>query len=304
MFRRRWAQAALTLIAVVVFARPCAAQTPPAAAAPSQPSQASPATEQSPLLKSTEAFVRKLFAWGPEFKVKLGPLKQSPAEDFYLVPVEVTFNGQTDTGEVYVSKDGKSLVRGQIFDMAADPFADNRAKLHAASGPSAGPADARVTIVEFFDYECPHCREMHTVLNTIESQYPQVRIIFMDFPITQIHPWADTAAIGAHCVYTQSLAAYPKLQDYLFDNQDVISAEDIWDKLLSFVSENGLDATALKTCMSSPEAAKAVQESRDLGVALKIDSTPTLFINGRPLIGGDVSTVKQQIDFELAAHPK
>src|ERR1700678_1829864 len=98
------------------------AQTPPPATAP-------PSPEQSQLLKNTEAFIRTLFAWGPDFAVKLGPLSPSPSPDFYLVPLTVTIHDQTDTGSVFVSKDGKTFLRGEMYDTSLNPFADNVKKL-------------------------------------------------------------------------------------------------------------------------------------------------------------------------------
>lgn len=297
MFRRRFLP---LLFAMLFTAVSCAAQIQPASSEP----RASSSSDSSPLLKPTEAFVRKLFAWGPDFKVKLGPLSQSLAPDFYVVPLEVTFNGQTDSGNVFVSKDGKTLLRGELFDTSADPFAANRAKIHIAGNPSMGPADARITLVEFADYQCPHCRELHEQMKTIETRYPQIRIVYEDFPINQIHPWAQTAAIGARCAFMQSTDAFWKMNDSIFEDQDAISTENVWDKLVAFASQAGLDADAFKTCMSSPEALKAVEADRQQGVDLNVNATPTVFINGRPLPGGDITTLQQYIDFELAAQPK
>jgi protein-disulfide isomerase len=259
-----------------------------------------PTGDQTQIVKNTESFVRDLFAWGPDFKVSIGPLAPSPSPDFYLAPIHVTINGQTDTGTVYVSKDGKTFMRGEMFDMAGSPFAENRAKLHIAGNPSEGPTDAKVTIVEFSDFECPHCREFSQILRSIEPQYPQVRIVFKDFPLTQIHPWSETAAIAARCAYIQQPSAFWTFQAQIFDNQDLISAENVWDKLTALAAQDNLDADAFKTCMSSPEAKQAVQANHREGEALNINSTPTVFVNGRPLIGGDKATLEQYLKYELA----
>lgn len=264
-----------------------------------QNSVATAPIDQSQLIHSSEVFIRNLFTWGPEYKLRLGPLSSSPSTDFYSVPIEVTIKDQTDKGTFFVSKDGKTFVRGEMFDMATDPFAANRAKLHIDGNPSKGPASARVTIVEFSDFECPHCREVHKVLQSVTQHYPQVRLVFKDFPLTQLHPWAETAAIGARCAFNQSPSAFWKVHDEIFDNQDVISTANVWDQLVSFAGQAGLDTDAFKTCLSSPDPKQAIETNHADGVALNVNSTPTLFINGRLLVGGDLPTIEQFIDFEL-----
>jgi protein-disulfide isomerase len=282
------------LICFAILVGPAFAQSAPAPA---------PTGDQTELIKHTEAFVRDLFAWGPDFKVNMGPLAPSPSPDFYLVPLQVTVSGQTDAGTVYVSKDGKTFLRGEMFDMTANPFADNLAKLHIDGNPSQGPSDAKVTIIEFSDFECPHCREFSQTLRSIEPQYPQIRVVFKDFPLTQVHPWAETAAIAARCAYIQKPDAFWTFQAQIFDNQDLISTENVWDKLTSFAAQDGLDADAFKTCMSSPEAKEAVEANHREGEALNINSTPTVFVNGRPLVGGDKATLGQYINYQLRTHP-
>ena len=291
--------ALLGIFALLLVALPAVGQTPKPASDPAPAVAASP--ENEALLKSTEAFVRRLFAWGPDIKVTLGPLAPSTAADFYVVPVEVTLNDQKENGEVYVSKDGKTLLRGEIFDMHVDPFADNLSKLHLDGSPSKGPGDAKVTVVEFADFECPHCRELYESLEGIEAKYPQVRFVYKNFPLTQIHPWAETGAIGARCAYQQSPEAFWKVHNAIFDDQDVIAPENIWDKLVSYASQAGLNADTFKACLSSPGAQKAVDAEHAEGVALGVNSTPTVYVNGRPLAGGDPQTLVQYIDFELAA---
>jgi len=285
---------ARAIIALLLAAPPCFAQSPaPAAAAPSP--------EEAQLLKSSEAFVRKLFAWGPAFQVQLGPLSPSSSTDFYSVPLKVTFNGQSDSGVIYISKDGKTMMRGEMFRTDADPFADTRAKEHPEGNPSKGPADARVTVVEFSDFECPHCRQLYTALKTFEPAYPQIRIIYKDYPIASIHPWAETAALGGRCAYMQSPDSFWILHDLIFENQDLISTANVWEKLLEYATQAKLDVDVFKACLTSPEAKKAVEANIADGKVLQINSTPTVFVNGRPIIGGDAATLQQYIDYELGA---
>jgi protein-disulfide isomerase len=128
-----------------------------------------------------------------------------------------------------------------------------------------------------------------------------VRIVYKDFPITSLHPWAETAAIGGRCAFEQSPNAFWKMEDSIFEAQDSISAEDVWQRLVDFATQEGLNADTFKSCLSSPDTQKVVDASRAEGIALGVDSTPTIFINGRPLVGGDAPTLSHYIDFELQA---
>jgi protein-disulfide isomerase len=291
----RWS---ILLIALIVFTAPNVTSAQSASTA--TPVNISPA-EEAQILKTTETFVRELFAWGPEFKVKTGPLAPSPSSTFYTVPIEVITNGQTDKGTVFVSKDGKTFFRGDMFDMAANPFADNLSKLHTEGSPSVGPANAHVTVVIFSDFQCPHCRLLEGILATLIPQYPQVRFVYKDFPLITIHPWAETAAIGARCAFTQSANAYAPVQEQIFAEQDLLSTENIWEKLTSYATRAGLDPDAFKACMSSPEAKAAVDASHQEGDSVSVVQTPTIFVNGHPITGGDKATLEQYIKYELSA---
>lgn len=286
---RRFLPSLMCLMFGALLAIPCPAQT----------STSTPTPDQAQIIHSSEVFIRNLFTWGPEYKLKLGPLAPSPSPDFFQLPIDVTIKDQDEKGIFFVSKDGKTFVRGEMFDMASDPFAANRAKLHIDGNPSKGPASARVTIVEFSDFECPHCRELHKVLQSVQEHYPQVRLVFKDFPLAQLHPWAETAAIGGRCAFSQSADAFWKIHDQIFDNQDLISTANVWDELVSFAGQAGLETDAFKACLSSPETKQAVEANHADGLSLNVNSTPTLFINGRLLVGGDLTTVEQFIDFEL-----
>ena len=261
--------------------------------------QTSVAPDQAQILKTTEAFVRTLYGWGPDYKLKVGPLKESDAKDFYEVPVEITFNDQMDNGEVYVSKDGKTLFRGEMFDMAKDPYAEDRAKLHSEGNPVKGPADASVTLVEFGDLECPNCKALEPILATIFEKY-KVRLVFKDFPLEQVHPWAKTAAIGARCAFIQSPDAFWKVHDTIYANQEDINPENVWDKLAEYAQQAGLNADAFKTCMSSDQAKDAVESNQKDGFALSVTGTPTVFVNGRPVAGLGLNALQQTIEYELA----
>ena len=257
------------------------------------------APDQAHLISSVESYLRNLFGWGKEIQVKLGPLKDSEIPGFYDVPIAVTFQDQTEDGIVYASKDGKFIIRGELYNTTQDPFAEIRSKLITKDSPSAGPADAKVTVVEFSDFQCPHCKILSQNLKPLETKYPQIRIVFKNFPLVQIHPWAMTAALATRCAYQSSPAAFWKMHDAIFQQQDLISADTVYDKLTEFAAAAGLTREDFKSCLADPQTQKSVDADLALGKALKINSTPTVFVNGRENVGGDPAMLQQQIDFEL-----
>jgi protein-disulfide isomerase len=163
-----------------------------------------------------------------------------------------------------------------------------------------GDPKASVTLVEYSDFECPVCRNLHDVLRGLLPNYPQIKVIFKDFPIEQLHPWARTAALAGRCAYQQDPKAFWRMYDFIYDGQDLISAENAWSKMNDFAEQSGLDAGTFKSCLASPEAAAAVDTSRANGQELEVNSTPTVFINGRRIVGVDAHTIEQYIQYEIA----
>jgi protein-disulfide isomerase len=267
----------------------------------SRAQQANPATAaaQSPIQKSVEAYLRNLYAFGADTTVKAEPPKEFGAEGLLEVDVEVKVGENQQTGKVYVTKDGKYMFRGEVSDLSKDPNAENRAKLQLKDAPSLGDPKAAVTLVEFSDFECPVCRSLHDALRGLLPNYPQVRVIFKDYPLEQIHPWARTAALAGRCAYQQDPKAFWKMYDLIYDNQDVISAENAWSKMTDFAAQSGLGVDEFKACMASPGAGSAVDASRANGVQLEVGSTPTIFVNGRRIVGADPHLLEQYIKYEL-----
>jgi protein-disulfide isomerase len=246
-----------------------------------------------------QAFLREYYAWGSQFDVKAGAPKPSPIPGLYEVPVAVSYRGQTDNALVYVTHDGHYLIRGDISSLLGNPYAANIQKLDTENHPFAGPAKACVNVVEFSDFECPHCQAAYQALQTIEPKYPQVRFTFMDFPLTQIHPWAMQAALTARCAYQEKPSAYLQLQKLIFENQDKITEQNATAQLAGFAAQAGLNASALKACVASPATKKLVHDDMALGGELHVNETPTLFVNGRPIVGENGPLLEQFISYEM-----
>ncbi len=255
---------------------------------------------QTPIQKNIEAYLRHLYAFGPDVLLVVGVPKETAVDGLLETTINLTIEENKQTVKFYVSKDGKFLFRGEMSDMTKDPLAESRSQIQMNDAPSLGDPKAAVTLVEYSDFECPVCRNLHDALRGILPKYPgKVRVIFKDFPIEQLHPWARTAAIAGRCAYQQKPAAFWKMYDYIYDNQDIISAANAWTKMQDYAAQSGLDADAFKACMASPEAGAAVNASRANGQQLDVNSTPTVFVNGRRMVGADAHLLEQYITYEL-----
>jgi protein-disulfide isomerase len=283
------------MLSMGLLAQAAAAQQPKPAAA----TAASAAS--SPVQNNIEAYLRHLYAFAPDVVILVGPLKETPIEGLLETNIDVTIGENKEAAKFYVSKDGKFLFRGELSDLTKDPLAENRAQIEMNGAPSMGDLKAPVTIVEYSDFECPVCRKLHDVLRGLLPNYAgKVRLVFKDFPLEQLHPWARTAAIAGRCAYLRDPEAFWKMYDFIYDNQDLISAANAWTKMMDYAGKSGLDTELFKSCMASPEPGAAVTASRANGEKLEVNSTPTLFVNGRRLVGADPHLLEQYINYELA----
>ena len=267
-----------------------------------KPATAPPApTAPSPTQKNIEAYLRHLYAFGPDVLLVVGTPRESPVEGLLETTINLTIGENKQTVKFYISRDGKFLFRGDLSDMTKDPLAESRAQIQMKDAPSLGDAKAAVTVVEYSDFECPVCRSLHDVLRGMLPNYAgKVRLVFKDFPLEQLHPWARTAAIAGRCAYQQDPNAFWKMYDFIYDNQEIISAANAWTKMMDYAGQSGVDADAFKTCMAGPEAGAAVNASRANGQQLDENSTPTVFVNGRRIVGADARLLEQYIKYELA----
>jgi protein-disulfide isomerase len=285
--------AAILAFVLLAVATQAQQSTPPSA----NPGSSAPPQAQ----KNIEAYLRNLYAFGPDVQLSVGPFKGTAVEGILETNIDVVIEGNKQTVKFYASKDGRFLFQGELSDMSKDPLAETRAKIQMSDAPSVGDSNAPVTLVEYSDFQCPVCKSLHDVLRGILPNYAgKVRVVFKDFPLEQVHPWARTAAIAGRCAYQQDAKAFWKVYDLIYDNQEVISAANAWTKMADYAAQSGLNADAFKTCMASPEAAAAVDISRENGQRLEVGSTPTVFVNGRRIVGADQRLLDQYIKYELA----
>jgi len=169
---------------------------------------------------------------------------------------------------------------------------------------SIGAADAPVVMIEFTDFQCPYCsRHFAETFPQIVTDYVdsgQVRYVFMDFPLTSIHPQAPLAAEAARCAGDQD--AYLEMHRALFERQgDWSGRDDAGEVFVGLAGELGLDEATFRQCLESGRHTAAVQTDLDQGIGLGINGTPAFFLNGNFISGAQPFSVFQgAIDSLLA----
>jgi protein-disulfide isomerase len=263
-------------------------------------------TKSTPALDKPhmEAYVRHLLAVIPEVQVKIDDPKPSGAPDLQQVDVHFTYQGRSQDETFYITKDGQHIIRGVVYSLGQNPFQEDLDKLKPGGAPSFGPASAPVTAIEFGDFQCPNCREeAKTLRENVPAQFAtQVRVVFKDFPLEQIHPWAKAAAIAGRCVFHQSPTAFWKYHDWIYEHQTEITPDNLKTQVLDFAkTASELDSLQLGHCIDTKATESEVDASIAEGHALHVDATPTLFLNGRRLVGNyPWPNISQIINGELS----
>lgn len=164
----------------------------------------------------------------------------------------------------------------------------------SAEGPSKGPKDAKVTIVEFSDFQCPYCSKGRATIDEVVKAYgDKVRVVFRDFPL-DFHEHAEKAAEASHCADEQG--KFWAMHDWMFDHQDKLDV----DHLKEAAKGLGLDSTQFDSCLSSGKYAKLVTDNLHAGSEAGVQGTPAFFINGIFISGArPFEDFKKEIDREL-----
>jgi protein-disulfide isomerase len=223
---------------------------------------------------------------------------------FYAVKIRGSLGGRTQEESFYVSADSQNIIRGEVFNVNTSPFEADLKILKMDNQPFLGTPGAPVTLFEFADFQCPYCKqEAGVARNQLMAAFPgQIQLIYMDYPLESIHPFARGAAIMGRCIYTQNNDSFWAYHDWIFEHQAEITAENLRPTALDYAkSDKSLDITRLTACMTAPEPRAQVDRTIAIGDALKINSTPTFFINGRRLVGTiALENLKIVVEHEIA----
>jgi protein-disulfide isomerase len=254
------------------------------------------------------AYIRKAFGVPANVGVvvKEGGEQKIPG----LTSIQVQF--VTDKGsqvqDAWISSDQKIMVIGRVLDLTVDldkqrmeKAKENLSKMNLQNSPSKGAPAAKVTIVEYTDFQCPFCSRGYATIEQLLKDYDgKVKVVYKALPLN-IHNWAEDSAVAAACVAEQNKDAFWKYYSFFFQNQSTIKKDTLNEKVMSMAKENGLDEAALKTCIDTKKTLPQVQADMKEAQTLGFNSTPSFMVNGNPVIGAKpIEEFKQIIDAELA----
>jgi protein-disulfide isomerase len=201
------------------------------------------------------------------------------------------------------------MLRVTKFDLNKDPYLELMSKIDVTGRPSRGVKSAKVTVVNFDDFECPYCASMHrTLFPEILKEYgDRVTFIYKDYPLAEIHPWAIHAAVDANCLAAQNTDAYWDFADSIHANKRDVDNEktpgarfEAIDKMAMLQGQkHNADVVKLQACLKAQndDAVKASMKEAD---GIGVNATPTLFINGQKIDGAvSVSELRAALDSAL-----
>jgi protein-disulfide isomerase/uncharacterized membrane protein/peroxiredoxin len=184
---------------------------------------------------------------------------------------------------------------------------EKRADVPVPKGaPTLGPASAKVTLVEFSDFQCPFCKRLAGSLRQLAEEYPKdVRIAYVEFPLNtdcnrvelkkSMHPEACHAAAAAVCAQAQG--KFWEMHDALFDDQASLGNK----RYLAVAKDLGLDMGAYAACLDAPATMETIGAQTEAGGPLGVNGTPTFFVNGRQMSGAQpIEVLRAVVDAEIA----
>ena len=258
--------------------------------------QSAPANNASEakLDRQIKLTIRSQYNVPPDYTVTLGQRSKSDINGFDSLPVTFSNGGsQKKVTDFLISKDNNTLARLEKFDLTKNTSAG----ISILGRPIRGNPNAKITVINFDDLECPFCARMHQeIFPATEAHYgDQVRYVYKDFPLVEIHPWAMHAAVDVNCLAAQNQPGYWTLVDYIHSHGNEITGNDnhqdpaaSMKKLDELTRQEGqrdkVNMNKLNACISRQDES-AIRASMKEGDALGIDGTPTLFINGERATG-------------------
>jgi protein-disulfide isomerase len=238
---------------------------------------------------TVDSFMQQTFGYEPNVTWKVSSIKPAPVPGLAHIDVVLASPQGQQSSRFYVTADGEHAVVGDIIPFGAKPFDHARKTLEKGiSGPSRGPKDASVMVVEFGDLQCPACKAAQPAIEALIAAEPNTRFVFQNFPL-EMHNWAAKGAAYADCVAQTSNDAFWKFIAKTYETQADITAENADQKLTALADGAGLKGADIAACANTPVTKAHVDASLALGKSVNVNGTPTLFVNGRSI--GNISQV-------------
>jgi protein-disulfide isomerase len=289
-----------------------------AAQAPSAPAPTGPTTFPAPDPKNfnathpskdeVNAFLSASWGYDPNRVWQVQAILKTQVEGLTKVIVLIgDKNGKENKPSAFlfwVMPDGKHIIAGEdIYPFGDKPYAANRTMLQQqADGPYRGSASKDLELVEFADFQCPHCKDAQANMEKLATDFPKARIVFQNDPLEKIHPQAKLAAEYGVCVAKLGgSTAFYQFAAATFDGQEGLgSADGAALTLNSAVTKAQLDPAKVSACVNTPATSDAVEKSVKLAEDLNVNSTPMLLINGRqvPIAGVPYETLKSIVEYQ------
>ena len=234
-----------------------------------------------PSEETVNSFMRQTFGYDPSVTWKISSIKPSTANGLAEVVVVVGNQQGQQVTTFYVTPDGKHALVGDLIPFGAKPFAPALQALEKdANGPSRGPAVPSVLLVEFSDLQCPHCKEAQPIIAKLLADEPGAKFVFEQYPLPQ-HNWAAKGAAYADCIGRLNKESVWKFIQGTFDEQSNITEANADEKLNTIADASGAKSSEIAACAAKPETRKRIEDSIALGTSVGVNSTPTLYVNGR-----------------------
>ena len=240
-----------------------------------------------------DSFLQQTFGYQEGLTWKISGIKPSGLPGLAEVTVVLASQQGQQLSRFYVSADGEHALVGDIIPFGSRPFDPVKKTLaKGVTGPSRGPADSPVLIVEFGDLQCPACKAAQPTIEGLVAAEPHAHFVFQNFPL-EMHNWAAKGAAYADCVGRASSDAFWKFVSKTYETQSDITAENADEKLTALADGAGVKGADMAACAAKPETKSRIDASIALGKAVEVTGTPTLFINGRRI--GDIGHVPPEV---------
>jgi protein-disulfide isomerase len=262
--------------------------------------------------RRVEVMIRSRSQVPSDYVITISPPTRSDFAGYDQIIVTFTTSNNTSKPLPFLlSTDGKTLAQFNKFDLSQDP----KDKISAVGRPArGGPENAPVLIVGFDDLECPFCAKMNAQLfPSILNRYGnQVRVVYRDLPLEDLHPWAMHAAVDANCLGATTTEGYWNFVDYVHAHAAEMggaekTAAKAMQQLDQITLDEGarqkIDQSALVACVLKQDDSKIKASTKEAeGAPFDLDSTPVLFINGEKVEGVlPMETLYRIIDEALIA---